>query len=423
MNRAQRMIVGLILAGAAIVVVLSSAVEGSTLVELYAKTATSPLFSSTALAISILAFRHVKIVQLLLIGAALSAAVMILLPMRGNDLSTSWIPATLGVWCSSILVSGYRSVKANGAERLREFDRTVVIVALPLVVPVTSVGLWLTTQIVKRTYDNYFYAFDGLLPIPAARILAQFCASHPWAWAASTLVYSCFLLVLCIFTALQWHHYREVPARVLSRWVVATLLGYGLYFCLPGVGPGVAFYGASAPHFDSLPSPYQVELTLLGGFEGAPRNAMPSLHATWAFLIALAALRMAFWVRIFGAFYAIATAIVTLGLQEHYLIDLIVAMPLAVAVHAGTGLLEQKKETNAQLQAALGGAAMTVAWLFIIPYGTASLRNAPEIASALVLATLAASVWLVYRSETEGLKVAKRYHNREIAKSEPAFGT
>ena len=314
-------------------------------------------------------------------------------------------------------------MKANGAERLREFDRTVVIVALPLVVPVTSVGLWLTTQIVERTYDNYFYAFDGLLPIPAARILAQFCASHPWAWAASILVYSCFLLVLCIFTALQWHHYREVPARVLSRWVVATLLGYGLYFCLPGVGPGVAFYGASAPHFDSLPSPYQVELTLLGGFEGAPRNAMPSLHATWAFLIALAALRMAFWVRIFGAFYAIATAIVTLGLQEHYLIDLIVAMPLAVAVHAGTGLLEQKKETNAQLQAALGGAAMTVAWLFIIPYGTASLRNAPEIASALVLATLAASVWLVYRSETEGLKVAKRYHNREIAKSEPAFGT
>jgi len=81
-------------------VVLSSAVAGSTLVELYAKTATSPLFSSTALAISILAFRHVKIVQLLLIGAALSAAVMILLPMRGNDLSTSWIPATLGVWCS-----------------------------------------------------------------------------------------------------------------------------------------------------------------------------------------------------------------------------------------------------------------------------------------------------------------------------------
>ena len=66
---------------------------------------------------------------------------------------------------------------------------------------------------------------------------------------------------------------------------------------------------------------------------------------------------------------------------------------------------------------------MTMAWLFIIPYGTASLRNAPEIASALVLATLAASVWLIYRSETEALKVAKRYRNRETPKSQPAFGT
>ena len=99
-----------------------------------------------------------------------------------------------------------------------------------------------------------------------------------------------------------------------------------------------------------------------------------------------------------------ATAIVTLGLHEHYLIDLIVAVPLAVEVHAGTGLLEQKKETWAQLLAALGGAGMTVAWLFIIRYGTASLRNAPEIASALVLATVAVSVWLVYWSETESLR-------------------
>ncbi len=421
MNRAQRTIVCLILVGAAIVQVLGLAVARFPLADLYVMTAISPLFTSTALAISMLAFRRGKVVQQLLLGAALSTALMVFLLMWGNSLSMSWKPATLGFWCSSILVSGHRIVKTNGAERLREFDRTLVIVALPLVVPLTSTGLWLTAQIVERTYDNYFYAFDGLLPIPAARIIAQFCATHPWAWSASTLVYNGFLMVLCAFIALQWRRDGEVQAQILSRWVVATLLGYGLYYCLPGVGPAVAFYGTSAPHFNSLPSPQQVELTLLGGFEGEPRNAMPSLHATWAFLIALASLRMAFWVRIFGAFYATATAIVTLGLHEHYLIDLVVAVPLAVAVHAGTGLLEQKQETKAQLLAALGGAAMTVAWLFIIRYGTASLRNVPEIASALVLVTLAASVWLVYRSETECLKVVKRYRNRERPESAPAF--
>ena len=252
MNRAQRTIVCLILVGASIVQVFGLVVARFPLADLYVLTATSPLFTSTALAISILAFRRGKISQQLLIGAALSAALVVILVMWGNSLSTSWHPATLGFWCSSILVSGHRIVKTNGAERLGEFDRTLVIVALPLVVPVTSMGLWLTTQIVERTYDNYFYAFDGLLPIPAARILAQFCANHPWAWSASTLVYNSFLVVLCVFTALQWRYYREVPAQVLSRWVVATLVGYGLYFWLPGVGPAVAFYGASAPHFELI---------------------------------------------------------------------------------------------------------------------------------------------------------------------------
>ncbi len=102
-----------------------------------------------------------------------------------------------------------------------------------------------------------------------------------------------------------------------------------------------------------------------------------------------------------GVLYAIATAIATLGVREHYLIDLVVAVPLTVAVHAGAGLLEQKEETKARLLAAFGGIAMTVAWLLVIRYGTASLRNAPEIASVLVLATLAASAWLFFRSETE----------------------
>jgi len=271
----------------------------------------------------------------------------------------------------------------------------------------TRVGLWLGIHVLEQTYDNYFYAFDGLLPIPAARILAEFCAHHPWAWSASVMVYDSFLLVLCAFIVLQWRHDGQMSAQVFSRWIIATLLGYSLYYWLPGVGPQVAFYGMPEPHFDSLPSPHQVELTVLGGFEGLlPRNAMPSLHATWAFLIALMSLRMAFRVRILGAFYAIATAIATLGLREHYLIDLVVAIPLTVAVHAGAGLLEQNEETKARLFAALGGLAMTAAWLLVIRYGTASLRNAPEISSVLVLATLAASAWLIFRSETEYRQMA-----------------
>jgi hypothetical protein len=414
MTRAQRTVVCLILAGALVVQVLGLAVAKFSLTSLYAVTADSPLFMSTTLAISFLAFRRDEVARQLLVGAALSAALMVFLPISSNGFAMPWKSATIGFWCGAILVSGYRIMRADTAERLCELDLTLVILALPLVVPITTTGLWFTAEFIGRTYDNFLYAFDGLLPIPIARMIAQFCASHPWAWSISTIVYNGFLLVLCAFIILQWRHDKGIPAQLLSRWVFAALIAYGLYYCLPGVGPAVAFYGTEQPRFDSLPSPYQVELTALGGFAGQPRNAMPSLHATWAFLIALMTLRMGFWARLFGAFNAAAMVVVTLGLHEHYLIDLVVAVPLAVAVHAGTGLLEQGNGAKDRLLAALTGAAtMTVAWLFIIRYGTASLRSVPEIASALVLATLASSVWLVFRSEHERLKV-EGHRNREL---------
>jgi hypothetical protein len=57
---------------------------------------------------------------------------------------------------------------------------------------------------------------------------------------------------------------------------------------------------------------------------------MPSMHLTWSLLIALNArslrLRVALWV------YVALMAIATLALREHYLIDLIAAVPYTLAV-------------------------------------------------------------------------------------------
>ncbi len=62
----------------------------------------------------------------------------------------------------------------------------------------------------------------------------------------------------------------------------------------------------------------------------APDNCMPSMHLTWALLIALNArslrLRIGLWV------YVILVAAATLALREHYLVDLIAAVPFTVAV-------------------------------------------------------------------------------------------
>lgn len=398
MTGVQRAAVGSIPLGVLFLQVLGLAVPQALPSSLLVSSVNSPLFTSTALAISVLAFRRGAVGQLLSIGAAIVIVLMTLLVATGTGLRDSWAVALLGFWFAALFVSGTRIAKADRPGGLREFDRVLVMFALPFAIPLTLAGLWITGHILQTTYDNYFYAFDGLLPVPVARGLARFCADHQWAWQACSIVYYDFLFVLCAFVVLRWRQDGEAAGQLLARWVFATLVGYALYYWLPGVGPDVAFYGGGS-NLDSLPSPGQVELTLLSGFEGRPRNAMPSLHVTWALLIAFASIELATLVRAFGALYALATVVATLGLREHYLIDLVVAVPFAVAVHASVSPIGQRADTRAKLVAVLGGAAMTGAWLLTIRYGTASLRGAPSIASLLVIATILASGWLLFRSE------------------------
>jgi membrane-associated phospholipid phosphatase len=118
--------------------------------------------------------------------------------------------------------------------------------------------------------------------------------------------------------------YVALPAVIGLAWVLeqdllmrrAVLLGgclcFAFYALFPAVGPG---------QFDwvrQVPTPY------------APDNCMPSMHLTWALLIAINArslkLRVGLWI------YAAVMVVATLALKEHYLIDLIAAVPYTFAV-------------------------------------------------------------------------------------------
>ena len=67
---------------------------------------------------------------------------------------------------------------------------------------------------------------------------------------------------------------------------------------------------------------------------GAFRNAMPSLHFAGALFVAWGTWSLGTWQRFFGVAFLAVMFVATLGLGEHYLIDLIVAIPFAVAIEA-----------------------------------------------------------------------------------------
>jgi len=100
--------------------------------------------------------------------------------------------------------------------------------------------------------------------------------------------------------------------RTLRRAMLLAGCGcFVFYAAFPAVGPGHYDWRALAP--EAI----------------VPRNCMPSMHLTWAFLLAINArsrwLAAALW------FYAAIIAVSTVALGEHYLIDLIAAVPYTVA--------------------------------------------------------------------------------------------
>ena len=101
--------------------------------------------------------------------------------------------------------------------------------------------------------------------------------------------------------------------------VVAPILAFVGFCFVPAVGPAHAFSGFpwGTPALLSAPEP-------------TPRNCFPSMHLGWALLVALNV--RATWLRVAAWIFVGITAIVTVGMGEHYYVDLIASVPLCFAV-------------------------------------------------------------------------------------------
>jgi hypothetical protein len=358
---------------------------------------TDPLFFTAAGVVAFFSVDRRELRPLLALGVVFEVARTILYgKLFGMPFTDALLMVGPGFWCASLILSGRQALQSKGAARASALDVAAVKFALPGSLPLTLFALWATARLLPRTYDYYLYAFDGLLPLPLASMAGEAFAAYPAVSQAFSVAYYSFMLVACLFVGL-WGNGR-LSGWLISRWIVAAIFGSGLYFVTPAVGPAVAF-DAIYPH--GLPDPAAVPLALFPSSGMDVRNAMPSLHTTWAFLVAIIAWRVGRITRIVASINLVATVIATLGMREHYLIDLIVAVPFTVAVHGFVSLWDADSRRVRATAAAIGGATVTAAWLLIIVFGIGALRTAPWTASILVLLSMTASGWLLCRLERE----------------------
>ena len=331
--------------------------------------------------------RPVEVRLVLLVGSFLEAARLALFAAQGRNVLDSWSTFGMGLWYGSIVVAILRILRSPNEKRGEEIDRLLLRLALPLGGALSLFGLWWTVQAAPETFDNFFYAFDGLLGMPIASFLASLCQRMPSLWITAKVGYESIWFVMAAVVFVLCRTNAEAAIAFTGRWLLIGLVGWLLYFVLPGIGPDEAFWR----HYgDALPPPGTVELIRTATDSIGPRNAMPSLHIAWALLLALEMRRLGRAWAVFGVAFVAVTVFATLGLKEHYVIDLIVAVPSTLTIYLLPGLFERDPRRGERLAAILAGGLLTIVLFCTIRFGTGALRTAPWIALSLSVAAVLA---------------------------------
>lgn len=257
----------------------------------------------------------------------------------------------------------------------------ISLMVLGLIV-VPRCTLHITPVLLPLTYDVHLYKVDAAF-LGVAQSAAQIARGSSWLYQATYFIYDLLGLLLFPLMALLM---RDKKIRILHGWralLIPYIIAVICYVWLPACGP---LYGVENYPFGLGPQDIKVQLV---SPSFAPRNAMPSLHlstAVW-FLMLIAALRRKRLFAVSGLFI-LGTAWATLALGEHYVIDLVVALPFSAAL--GVWLISPPNWRNDDRgrQVQWVAAATFVTWMLM-------LRLAPEWLAGNLGFVRAFSVWSI----------------------------
>ncbi len=271
--------------------------------------------------------------------------------------------AMLGL--GSFLVLGFHAAKSSGIERKRLFVPLGPALGLVFFIFAVQHALNVTGRLYPKTFDLYLYAFDGSFGFQPSFALGRlFHASAPIR-VVGYLTYQTLPLAM----ALVYLGYID-PLATRPNWNLLRLffgtgvLGWLFYNFVPAVGPLYAFPG-EFPY--SAPSQLQHVLNRISVNPDFPRNAIPSLHMTWVLLLWWSCRPFPRWARVAALLYLLVTFVATMGIGEHYFVDLVAAVPFALTVVA---LCQSSIPLRTRLLPLFAGLALTFMWLALVRFGT-----------------------------------------------------
>jgi PAP2 superfamily protein len=299
---------------------------------------------------------------------------------------------------SSLAVMGTRTIWARNRNRAifpYAFLPTVLFLASE---DMASTLLDYTEKLHPKTFDLFLYSFDCSLRVQFSFLVGQIYSRHLWFRFAGLLFYIALPLPLALVYAAHVRRRGKQALPVMLAFLVTGPLGVLFYNLVPATGP-VHVFGPDFPWHPALTS--QVRYLVLQTIPvTSARNAIPSLHMAWMLLAWWNSKGLSRWIRAIVLVFVIFTVLATLGIGEHYFVDLVVAFPFALMVQA-LCLYPLSFKSGARRAAFLFGTLASLAWMALLSFAIPLFWISPVIPWTMVVATISLSIWLMYRLQNE----------------------
>ncbi len=312
----------------------------------------------------------------------------------------NWINAGSGILAlfglGAFFMLGLRWLWSEASERRKVYAMLAPAASLVFFVFSAQRALSLANLLYPKTFDLYLYVFDGSFGFQPSFLAGRAMAASFVLRIACLLTYVSLPFVMAMVYALCMPKGAERPSwDLITLFLLAGISGWALYNVVPATGPAYVF-GADFP-WHSLPHQSLPRLFLerIPVNPDIPRNAIPSLHMAWVLLLCWNAKSLSRGLRTFLAVYLGLTVVSTLGIGEHYFIDLVVGVPFALFVQLTVSPGQRQKLAFSRRAAAAGSAlALTLVWLLLVRFGTKWMLVSPILPWVLVAAT-GVAVWLI----------------------------
>jgi len=299
----------------------------------------------------------------------------------------------------ALAVLGTRTIWARDSDKERALWLYAFVPAVLFVASeyMASTLLDYTESLHPKTFDFYLYSVDCSLRVQFSFLLGEIFAAFPWLRFTGLLFYVALPLPMALVYSANLRLKGKNAFPVMLALLVTGPMGVLYYNMVPAAGPAHLFAHNFPWH------PFTIEQARNMVLDTVPvigaRNAIPSLHMAWVLLVWWNSRGLSRWIRGIALAFVIFTVMATMGLGEHYFVDLVVAFPFGLMVQA---LCQYRLPfaTGARRAAFLFGVFASLTWMGMVSFATAVFWISPLVPWLAVLATIGISSLLAHRLQS-----------------------